>query len=202
MVWKMTMRVIWQVHVSGEVSVKYCTLYLDPVRAIYMIWYDNESYMAGIRWSECTLNTVPWPCEDTGVVGGYGIDGVLVSNNFTCASQEHTHVLSFAKLTESQKLNHNFSRQLRTYPYYVPPLPTRVGDGNYNYRVLIEEAAPIVRHLITAQNMIMLFIHCIGLYVSSSQLSPTHCEEIWLQGLPHVYEQFMVPNSHFVPLQP
>ena len=73
-----------------------------------------------------------------------------MSNNFTCASQEHTHVLSFAKLTESQKLNHNFSRQLRTYPYYVPPLPTRVGDGNYNYRVLIEEAAPIVRHLITA----------------------------------------------------
>ena len=46
MVWKMTMRVIWQV--SGEVSVKYYTLYLDPVRAIYMI-YDNESYMAGIR---------------------------------------------------------------------------------------------------------------------------------------------------------
>ena len=37
MVWKMTVRVIWQVHVSGEVSVKYCTLYLDPVRAIYMI---------------------------------------------------------------------------------------------------------------------------------------------------------------------
>ena len=30
MVWKMIMRAIWQV--SGEASVKYCTLYLDPVK--------------------------------------------------------------------------------------------------------------------------------------------------------------------------